>query len=76
MPLKKGSSDKTISSNIKKEMSHYKKTGKIGTSRPKSSKDAQKQAVAIALQAAGKSKKANESFDQYVNRILENVKNL
>lgn len=52
-------------------MRSYKKKGKIGTSKPKSKKQAQKQAVAIALSKAGKSK-MNESltFDELVESLL------
>jgi hypothetical protein len=42
MPLKKGSSNETVSENIKTEMAHGKP---------------QKQAVAIAMRTAGKSRK-------------------
>jgi hypothetical protein len=52
MPLKKGSSRKTMSKNIKTEMDEYKKSGKIGNSKPASKKKAQKQAVAIAYSKA------------------------
>lgn len=57
MPLKKGSSQKTISKNIGEMMGKYKETGKIGTSKPKSKKAAVAQAAAAAYAKAGKSKK-------------------
>jgi len=57
MPLKKGKSQKTISKNIGEMMGSFEKKGTIGTSTPKSKKAAQKQAVAIALKSAGKSRK-------------------
>jgi len=57
MPLKKGSSQKTISSNIGEIVRDYKKDGMIGTSKPKSKAAAVKQAVAIAYNKAGKSRK-------------------
>lgn len=56
MPLKKGTSKKTISKNIGEMMGAYKEKGKIGASRPAGKKAAQKQAVAIALRSAGKSR--------------------
>ena len=58
MPLKKGSSRKTISSNIGEIVRDYKKDGMIGTSKPKSKAVAVKQAVAVAYSKAGKTKMA------------------
>jgi hypothetical protein len=63
MPLKKGSSKKTISKNIETEMKKYKKTGKIGTSNPENKKKAAKQAAAIAYSKAGKGKKNDENSE-------------
>jgi len=57
MPLKPGKSQKTVQRNIREVMGSYEKTGTIGTSKPKSKKKAQQQAVAIALSKAGKSRK-------------------
>lgn len=51
MPLKKGSSNKTVSANIKTEMA---------AGRP------QKQAVAIAMNVAGKSKPKPKSFREAI----------
>jgi hypothetical protein len=61
MPLKKGKSKKVISKNIEKEMKKYKKTGKVGKSKPANKEKAKKQAAAVAYNKAGKSKKINES---------------
>jgi hypothetical protein len=63
MPLKKGSSQKTISSNIGEIVRDYKKDGKIGTSKPKSKAAAVKQAAAIAYDKAGKTKKMAKGGD-------------
>ena len=60
MPLKRGSSQKTISANIGEMVGSYKKKGKIGTSKPGSVKEATKQAAAIAYAKAGKSRKMNK----------------
>jgi hypothetical protein len=76
MPLKKGTSKKAISTNVKELMGAYKKKGKIGSSKPTSKKKAQKQAVAIALSKAGKKKRiteGSETFNEYASRILQNT---
>ena len=56
MPLKRGSSQKTISTNIGEMVRGYKESGKIGTSRPASKRAAVKQAAAIAYSKARKTK--------------------
>ena len=56
MPLKKGKSKAAVSGNIKTLVDEYKSTGAIGTSHPSSKKKAVKQAVAIAMHKAGKSR--------------------
>lgn len=57
MPLKSGKSKKVIGENIAEMTRKYKATGKIGTSKPKSMRAAQKQAAAIAYSKAGRSRK-------------------
>ncbi len=58
MPLKTGSSQPVVSSNIKTLVDDWKKDGAIGTSHPPTKKKAIRQAVAIALAKAGKSRNA------------------
>lgn len=72
MPLKKGSSNKTVSKNISELMKKYKKSGMIGSSKPKTKKKAQKQAIAIALSSAGKTS-TDESFNSLVSSILDEL---
>jgi hypothetical protein len=57
MPLRKGASPSIVSSNIKTLVDDWKKDGSIGTSHPPTKEKAIKQAVAIALTKAGKSRK-------------------
>ncbi len=56
MPLKSGKSQDVVKNNIKTLVHEWEDQGKIGTSRPKSKKKAIKQAVAISLKKAGKSR--------------------
>ena len=62
MPLKSGK--KNIGKNVKELIGKFKRTGKIGTSKPKNKKAAQKQAVAIAYQKANES--INSDKQEYV----------
>jgi len=57
MPLRKGTARKTVSQNIKTLVHEYERDGTIGASHPKTKAKAVKQAVAIALDKAGKSRK-------------------
>ena len=56
MPLKKGSSKKTISSNIRECILSYKKSGKIGNIKPRNLKHAVSICNGMAYKSAGKNK--------------------
>jgi hypothetical protein len=71
MPLKKGSSQKTISRNIGELVGTYKEKGRIGTSKPKSKAAAVKQAAAIAYSKAGKSRKKSKGGAMGPVRIVK-----
>ena len=57
MPLRKGSSKSTISSNIRECILSYKKSGKIGNIKPKNLAHAMKICQAAAYSTARKGKK-------------------
>lgn len=56
MPLKSGKSQDAVKTNIKTLVHEWEGDGTIGNSRPKTKKAAVKQAVAISLKRAGKSR--------------------
>jgi len=62
MPLKSGSSQAVIGSNIQELMHSFHGSGKIGTSHPMSNIAASKQAAAIAYSKAGKARGAKQLF--------------
>jgi hypothetical protein len=61
MPLKKGKSQEAVKSNITKLVHEWEHDGTVGNSHPKSKKKAVKQAVAISLKTAGKSRSQQKS---------------
>lgn len=61
MPLKSGKSNKVVSKNIQTLVDDYQASGRIGTSRPKNKAAAIKQATAIALSKAGRSRKDSKN---------------
>jgi hypothetical protein len=61
MGLKKGNSRDTVSDNVKKLVHEWEGDGTIGESHPKTKKNAIKQAVAISLKKAGKSRAQHKS---------------
>jgi hypothetical protein len=56
MPLRKGTSQAVVSSNIKTLVHEWEKDGSIGSSHPATKQKAIKQAVAISMKKAGKSR--------------------
>jgi hypothetical protein len=56
MPLRKGSSQAVVRSNIKTLVNEWEEDGAIGTSHPATKQKAVEQAVAISLKKAGKSR--------------------
>lgn len=57
MPLQSGRSDAAISSNMSLMIREYRRSGKIGDTRPRDPEHAQKIAAAIAHEKAGRSRK-------------------
>lgn len=67
MPVIKSGTKSAISKNISEIMHSYKRKGTIGTSKPKSAKKAQKQAIAIAMSTA---RRYGKKFGGMLKRAL------
>ena len=61
MPLNKGKSRKAVSENIGTLVHEWEKEGAIGKSHPRTKQKAVRQAVAISLKKAGKSRSQQKS---------------
>lgn len=61
MPLRKETSKAAVSSNVKTMIHEWEKDGKVGNSHPATKQKAVKQAVAISLKKAGKSRTQTQS---------------
>jgi hypothetical protein len=61
MSLKKGNTRDAVSGNVEKLVHEWERDGTIGKSHPKTKKNAVKQAVAISLKKAGKSRTQQKS---------------
>lgn len=59
MPLQSGASEGTMKANLKEVYNSYKRSGRIGKSKPKSKKAALKQSIAIAYAQQRKSRRGN-----------------
>ena len=68
MPLKKGSSQATIGSNIAECIRSYKKTGKIGNTAPKNMAHARKICAAASYSSARKSATSKSLVDKLRKR--------
>jgi hypothetical protein len=69
MPLLNGNSDKVVANNIQELIDSYKQTGKIGNTSPKDEAHAQRIAIAIAYDKAGRTRPGATTKPRKVSRL-------